>query len=459
MRRHARPKTRGKQIANQSILGQQGINLVEQRLLGMGFVWYPAVGLEAGIDGHFEIRDPVTGELSNSIVQVQSKATNSPLGTDSNGTFDWICDERDIDYWMSGNAPVILVVSRPSHGEVYWVSIKDYFKDLARRKQRKVRFDKTRDCFDSSARDSLAQLGVAKDRGIYFAPPPKKEQVYSNLLEIVGLPNRIFIAEASQGTTREAWEALRRQSDNPESEWILKSKRIMSVHDLRVPPWTSICDRGSVEDFPTSEWAASDDQERQQDFVWLLNRCLGAKTRVLGLRFDRSRDYFYFPATHNLKRRTVRYHSLKKVSTKTVFQRYSAKRDPSVTAYYRHAAFEGWFRRYTGLWYLEIVPTYRFTQDGHLVHPHYERKLKGIKALERNLAVLSHVLMWAELLGEREYGLFDHPVYSSLKFGRLLTLDVGAGVDDLGWLPTEEEDTKVLLYHDPDAYELFDDEN
>ena len=75
MRRHARPKTRGKQIANQSILGQQGINLVEQRLLGMGFVWYPAVGLEAGIDGHFEIRDPVTGELSNSIVQVQSKAT------------------------------------------------------------------------------------------------------------------------------------------------------------------------------------------------------------------------------------------------------------------------------------------------------------------------------------------------------------------------------------------------
>src|SRR2546427_238243 len=161
MRRHSRRKARGKQIASHSILGQQGINLVEQRLLGMGFVWYPAGGLEAGIDGHFEIRDPVTGEL-----------------------------------------------------------------------------------------------GVAKDRGIYFAPPPKREELYSNLLEIVGLPNRIFIAEASQATTREAWEALRRQSDKPESEWILKSKRIMSVHDLRVPPWTSICDRGSVEDFPTGEWAA-----------------------------------------------------------------------------------------------------------------------------------------------------------------------------------------------------------
>lgn len=67
--------------------------------------------------------------------------------------------------------------------------------------------------------------------------------------------------------------------------------------------------------------------------------------------------------------------------------------------------------------------------------------------------------MWAELLGEREHGLFDHPVYPFLRFGRLLTLDVGAGVDDGGWLPTEEEETKTLLHHDPDAYELFDDEN
>ena len=142
-----------KQITHAMLLSERGVNLVARIVLEMGFVWYPAGGLEAGIDGHFEIRDPVTGELSNSIVQVQSKATNSPLGTDSNATFDWVCDERDIDYWMSGNAPVILVVSRPSHGEVYWVSIKDYFKDPARRRRRKVRFDKTRDCFDSTARD------------------------------------------------------------------------------------------------------------------------------------------------------------------------------------------------------------------------------------------------------------------------------------------------------------------
>lgn len=376
MRPRTRRKARGKQIANQSILGQQGINLVEQRLLGMGFVWYPSGGLEAGIDGHFEIRDPVTGELSNSIVQVQSKATNSPLGTDGNTTFDWICDERDIDYWMSGNAPVILVVSRPSTGEAYWVSIKEYFKDPAKRQQRKVQFNKGHDRFDTPARNELAELAIPKDRGIYFAPTPKTETLYSNLLQVAELPSRIFIANATFGSARETSETLRRQSDKPDSEWILRSKRIMSVHDLRLPLWTSICDRGSVEDFPASEWAQSDDLERLQDFVWLLNRCLGAKTRALGLRFDRSREYFYFLATHNLKRRSVRYHSLKKVGTKTVFQGYSAKKDPSVMAYYRHAAFEGWFRRYTGLWCLEIVSTYRFTQDGHLVHPHYERKLK-----------------------------------------------------------------------------------
>ena len=459
MGRHARRKARGKRIANQSILGQQGINMVEQRLLAMGFVWYPAGGLEAGIDGHFEIRDLVTEELSNAIVQVQSKATNSPLGSGDDATFDWICNERDIEYWMSGNAPVILVVSRPSTGEAYWVSIKEYFKDPAKRKQRKVQFNKSRDTFGTTARHELAELAIPKDRGIYFAPTPKTETLYSNLLQVAELPSRIFVAAAAFSSARETSETLRRQSDKVDSEWILRSKRVMSVHDLRVPPWTSVCDKGTVEDFPASEWAQSEDQERLQDFVWLLNRCLSAKARSLGLRFDRSRDYFYFPATHNLKRRAVRYHSLKRVATKTVFQGYSAKKDPSVTAYYRHAAFEGWFRRYTGLWCLEIVPTYRFTQEGHIVHPHYERKLKGIKALEHNLAVLSHVLMWAELLGEREYGLFDHPDYPFLRFGRLLTLDVGAGVYDQGWLPTEEEDTKALLHFEPDAYELFDDES
>jgi hypothetical protein len=67
-----------KKIGRGDIIGQQGMNLIEKRTLEMGFVWHPT-HLDAGIDGYIEIRDSVTGEVSNCIIQVQSKATAQPF--------------------------------------------------------------------------------------------------------------------------------------------------------------------------------------------------------------------------------------------------------------------------------------------------------------------------------------------------------------------------------------------
>jgi hypothetical protein len=71
-----------------------------------------------------------------------------------------MCDERDLDYWLGGNAPVILIVSRPNSNEAYWIPIKDYFRDPIRQKQRKVLFDKRTDRFDLHCRDRLARLAI-----------------------------------------------------------------------------------------------------------------------------------------------------------------------------------------------------------------------------------------------------------------------------------------------------------
>src|SRR2546427_12174751 len=64
-----------KKIHKNTITGQQGINLIEKRVLEMGFLWYPTGGIEAGIDGTIEIRESATGRAFNAIIQVQSKAT------------------------------------------------------------------------------------------------------------------------------------------------------------------------------------------------------------------------------------------------------------------------------------------------------------------------------------------------------------------------------------------------
>src|ERR1039458_2415978 len=98
---------RPKRITKNSLLGEQGIALIHQRVLEMGYLWYPTGGLEAGIDGLIELRDPVTGAVRNSIVQVQSKATDSSFEGETDNGFFFVCDERDLDYWLNGNAPVI----------------------------------------------------------------------------------------------------------------------------------------------------------------------------------------------------------------------------------------------------------------------------------------------------------------------------------------------------------------
>src|SRR5215472_17244988 len=127
-------RSRSKKIHRNSITGQRGINLIEKKVLEMGFVWYPSGGVEAGIDGVIEIRDSHTGEVYNNIIQVQSKATEKTFQAETHDGFDYLCEERDLNYWLQGNAPVILIVSRPDTDEIYWVSVKDYFQDLSLRK-------------------------------------------------------------------------------------------------------------------------------------------------------------------------------------------------------------------------------------------------------------------------------------------------------------------------------------
>ena len=119
-RRRSAPLTKG--ISNETLLGQRGVNMTEQVVLEMGFVWN-AIHIESGIDGIIEIRDPSTGETRNKIIQVQVKAV-SQFAADGPDAFSFPCERAHIGYWLGGTARVILVVCKPDTNEIYW-------KDLA----------------------------------------------------------------------------------------------------------------------------------------------------------------------------------------------------------------------------------------------------------------------------------------------------------------------------------------
>src|SRR3954453_5319562 len=152
-----------KKITNNSILGQRGVNLLEQCVLAMGFVWHPTnQAVEAGIDGYIELRNPESEQALNLIVAAQSRALTDFSGETAD-SFTYTCKERDIDYWLQGNLPLILVVSRPDTREAFWVNVRQYFGDLAARQSRKVVFSKARDRLDVTARSRFFDIARPRD--------------------------------------------------------------------------------------------------------------------------------------------------------------------------------------------------------------------------------------------------------------------------------------------------------
>jgi hypothetical protein len=165
-----------KKVAKSTITGEQGIALIHRRVLEMGFVWHQR-SVDAGIDGEIELRDPVSEAALNRFILVQSKASDRLFPGETQDAFHYVCSDRDIEYWLSGNAPVILVCSHPASQEAWWVSLKEWFSDPARRTARRVDFDKRTQRFDKASAQALMHLAVPAGSGLYLRPPPRPERL------------------------------------------------------------------------------------------------------------------------------------------------------------------------------------------------------------------------------------------------------------------------------------------
>jgi hypothetical protein len=419
-----------KKITESQMIGDQGVALIRTRVLAMGLLWYESGGTEAGIDGTIEMRDGRTGEATNQIVQVQSRATAGEFTAETDTSFEYLCDERDLAYWMGGNAPVILVRSRPSSDEVYWVSIKDYFRDSSRIAKRKIVFDKERDRFDIRARANLVRLAVPRDSGIYIAPPPRSERIVSNLLEVVSYPKWFYVAETEFRRGKALSAALKLDDPYPPREWMLRGGQLYSIHDLRERPWSEVCEFGTVERFDAAEWAASDDRDRLNEFTQLLYACLSQRVSR-DLFFDTREKLFIAKSTRDLTPRRLRAAGRRR-SGRIIFRSYESKKTAGDIGFCKHWAFRARFRRHDGTCYLEITPTYHYTFDGYRESKFSADYLAYQKRLDNNDAVRGQVQMWAAYLRGGD-DLFAEQ-YEHLEFGELLTFELPAGVDDKKWL-------------------------
>lgn len=431
MARRSRGRQRPKTISRTGVSGQKGANLIERVVLDMESSWTATGALEVGIDGYIELFDPATHRALGLTLAAQSKVA-SAIGKDSSPTFDFWCAPADVEYWLGGSMPVILVVSSPPSNEAYWVSVKDYFKGWTPGQPTTVTFNKAEQRFDKNAFRALAAIAAPK-AGLYLAPPRSTEKLHSNLLRVDAFPDRICFADTECRWPNDVWALLRKSHHDPDAGWVLKGKRFVSFHDLSEEPWTAVCDEGTVESFPSTDWSESSDPERQRLFVQLLNQTLRAQLRG-EVRYWSKEECFAIQG----KPRKMPYQSLKRRSKISVVSPFSStSKDGRVFEWRRHMAFRAQFRLLDSQWCLEITPTYRFTSDGYELERFHEERLKGIKQLEGNRAVLSCVLFWAYYLKAKP-NLFDTQG-PPIRFGDLLTFDAPVGIYDKQWLSADPE--------------------
>jgi len=428
-------RARRKSIPRQGLLGQQGINLVERIVLEMGSRWTPSGPNEVGIDGYIELFNPTSHEALGKTIAIQSKAV-STFQNDSADSFDYWCDKADLDYWLTGNMPVVLIVSRPASREAYWISVKEYFSRSDARETTRVHFSKTVNRFAAAAFVHLLEVAQPRQTGLYLAPVPKVERLHSNLLRVEGFPDHIYVGDTDCRTPRDMWTKLAQIAPGSDGAWILRDKKLLTFHDLAEPPWSLVCDRGTAEGFPPSEWSDSADPDRVRQFVQLLNRTLRSQLAT-DVRYWPQEDCYAIKAAPNLLTRRMPYRSAKQRSTISVVTRYTKKSADRMFVWLRHLSFRGRFRRLEGQWYLEITPTYRFTFDGNTLDRFHVERLKGIKRIEGNRAVLSGVLFWADYL-RRPSDMFATTV-PMLRFGELERFRLTVGLDDKAWLSSDPE--------------------
>lgn len=420
-----------KKITDAQILGELGVSLIKTRLLQMGFTWHPTnAPLEAGIDGWIELRDQATGIVANCWLPVQSRA-RSVLERESDDSVSYTCNLTDLEYWMTGNAPVILVVSKPHSDEAWWVSIKDYFRNKDFRRDRRITFDRKQSRFDGDAAEQLKALGQQAGSGAYFTPVRKQELLVSNLLQVNRWATTIYYAETAIRDPEELRNALKEFIEWPPREWFLKDGRIYSFHNLADPPWCQVCDSSTITDVSSDEWAFSSSHDSQRMFVRLLNQCLREIVGRWSMGYSSEVDCYQFKPTKDLRARKISYKSQKRRTSRLVFRAYLSKTMTDCIAYYRHDGFSHQFRRYGGKWFLEISPTYVFTTDGKIPDPYREERLAKIKSIEGDAAVAGRVLMFADILRDRRT-LFHEP-YAMLTFGDLETAISDVSINDEAW--------------------------
>jgi hypothetical protein len=389
-----------KAITPNQLLGQIGETAVQLRFLTMGFQFDVRSRLEAGIDGIAEVME--NGRPLARMIAVQIKSTEAAKYTSEDASgFTYLLRAEDLSYWKGTNLPIIIILYRKSDQTFYWKEV----QTGPGATERRLRFDKKTDVLDSDAVDRLAALTVPKTGFGYYVPPlGGGEEAVVNMLP-VRLPTEMFVASTPYSVP-EARAILLDADEPPRFDWVIKGGSFWSFQDPRATICRHIVDLDQVEAIETGLLAFHDDLEERHNFSFLLRQALDHQVRE-HLNWDKDRKLFYFKALTPNESRVFAYEASKKKAEADVVNVIQNKTDKTRVEFVRHHAFTPKFESLYDQWFLVIEPTYFFTTNGFVPHPHPNALLAGKKRLDKSASLRGQVIMWHRFLSLEEKNAND----------------------------------------------------
>jgi hypothetical protein len=415
----------------------------------MGFVWHERK-TDAGIDGEIELRNPVTGEVANRLILIQSKARNRRFSGENDRSFHFICEPADVSYWMSAEDPVLLVCSHPQTGEAWWMHVQGWFSDPAHRASGRIDFDKSTQRFDADAAQRLLNLADPHGRAHVPTAERREETLTSNLLT-VAIPALVYRTPTQLQDPREIYERQREASEDAVRHDFVRDGGQLYTW---LPPQDTVLASavsGTPVKVSTSHLASSRKTQEQRLLVQLLNVALRQDVTA-DCDWHNGRKFVYFRATADLAPRRIRSASGRQ---RLVFNPKYKENAPTEIRYCQHAALEWQFLLADGQWLCALGPTYHYTRDGYRESLYASELLSGIKRRERNAAVYQQTRMWATYLHGRNGERLSREAI--LEYGTLVTHTADRGIDDAAWHAKPGASADGQQREDPDHDHDHDD--
>lgn len=384
----------------------KGLDRISVIVHAMDCIWREQEKDDIGVDGEIELCEPRTegkGFIgTGKIIKVQSKSGSSYITRNQEDSFESPVKEKDLVYWGKLNLPIVYIVFHPDDNCLYWKDVQAYIRENpdAFEKPHKINFDKETDRFDEEAFGSLCQLCKQAPERV---DSTISEQLFSNFLEVVKLPEYVFLSSVVPEKRTQFSQRL----TGFIPPYIFREGILTTLTDPSKTQnaLTHVID-GEAERLPFLEWF-DQSPDSDNDTRILFNALLTNHLHLRKLYFNRkTHKYFYRHGLTKEKpiKKKWRNNRTNRSPTRIVAQYYEYGDDK----FFLHKALSASFQCFGTQWGIIIEPKVFYTHDTLAVWRSDRAKSYAIRyrSREYNSQYLVNILFWAFILSD------DRPTFS-----------------------------------------------